>query len=128
MPIMKNHATRYGLVVLALWGVCAPVQAATWQICRMDVRITEVLKRPYPQLQAQILKVTPTSNTVECPAVGATLTFTPETTDYQSPLPRRQWPGKGQSVRVDYRYLDGICKGDGNDYACRIKHYPLVGR
>ncbi|RON47761.1 hypothetical protein [Pseudomonas frederiksbergensis] len=125
---MNNHATRYGLWVLALSALSQPAQASTWQICRMDVRITEVVKRPYPQLQAQILKITPASATVECPEVGTTLTFTPETTDYQAPLPRRQWPGKGQSVRVDYRYLDGICKGDGNDYACRIKHYPLVDR
>lgn len=58
---------------------------------------------------------------------GTILTFTPETRDYQNDLPRRQWPKKGQSVRVDYRYLDGMCKGDGHSHACRIKHYPMVG-
>ncbi len=120
--------TGLALFVLTLPILCDPVQASTWQICRMDVRVTEVMKRPYPQLQAQILKTIPASTTVECPKVGATLTFTPETTDYQTTLPRRQWPTKGQSVRVDYRYLDGICKGDGQDYPCRIKHYPLDGR
>ncbi|MGE8148934.1 hypothetical protein ACQKP7_27685 [Pseudomonas frederiksbergensis] len=125
---MNNQATRFGLLVLALSVLCEPVQASTWKICRMEVRVTEVLKRPYPQLQARILKATPASTSVECPEVGASITFTPETTDYQTTLPRRQWPIKGQSVRMDYRYLDGICKGDGNDYPCRIKHYPLGGR
>ena len=47
--------------------------------------------------------------------------------DYQNDLPRRTWPKKGQSVRVDYRYLDGVCKGDGQSHSCRIKHYPMVG-
>lgn len=126
--MMKIRATRYGLFVLPLAVLCGPAQASTWQICRMEVRVTDVVKRPYPQLQAQILKATPASASVECPEVGTTVTFAPETTDYQATLPRRQWPKKGQSVRIDYRYLDGICKGDGNDYACRIKHYPLVSR
>ena len=126
--MMKIRATRYGLFVLPLAVLCEPAQASTWQICRMDVRVTDVVKHPYPQLQAQILKATPASASVECPEVGTTVTFAPETTDYQATLPRRQWPKKGQSMRIDYRYLDGICKGDGNDYACRIKHYPLISR
>ncbi|RON57768.1 hypothetical protein [Pseudomonas frederiksbergensis] len=116
------------LLVLTLLVVCIPVHASTWQICALELRITEVVKRPSTQLQAQVLKVSPASTTAECPEVGTTLTFAPETTDYQTTLPRRQWPIKGQSVRMDYRYLDGICKGDGNDYPCRIKHYPLGGR
>ncbi|MCP2073016.1 UNVERIFIED_ORG: hypothetical protein J2Y77_002452 [Pseudomonas lini] len=125
---MKNHTMGYALAALALSILAEPAQAATWQICRLELRIVEVLKQPYPQLQAQVLKVSPASTSVECPEAGTTLTFTPETTDYQATLPRRQWPKKGQSVRIDYRYLDGICKGDGNSYACRIKHYPLAGR
>ncbi|WP_335944260.1 hypothetical protein [Pseudomonas sp. G166] len=125
---MKNHIRGYTLAILALSAVGEPVQAATWQICRLELRIVEVLKQPYPQLQAQVLKVRPASTAVECPEAGTTLTFTPETTDYQATLPRRHWPKKGQSAQVDYRYLDGMCKGDGNSYACRIKHYPLVGR
>lgn len=124
---MDNYAARYVIFALSLFVLCEPVQASVWQICSMELRITNVLKRPYPQLQAQILKVIPASPTVECPKEGSTLTFTPETTNYQSELPRRQWPNKGQSVHVNYRYLDGICKGDGNNYGCRIKHYPIVG-
>lgn len=126
--LVKNPATHSVLLVLTLSVLCEPVQASAWQICSMELRITEVLKQPFAQLQAQVLKITPASTTVECPEVGTTVTFTPETTDYQSPLPRRQWPGKGQSVQIKYRYLDGICKGDGNDYPCRIKHYPMVSR
>lgn len=125
---MNNPAIRHALVALTLCMPCLPVHAATWQICRLELRITEVVKRPYPQLQAQVLKVSPQSATAECPEAGASITFTPETPDYQTTLPRKRWPGKGQSVRVDYRYLDGICKGDGNEHACRIKHYPVVGR
>lgn len=126
--MMKIRAMAYVLFALTLPMLCTPVQAATWQICRMELRILDVLKQPYPQLQARIEKVSPASPTVECPKAGTTITFTPETPDYQSTLPRRQWPKKGQSVQVNYQYLDGMCKGDGNSYACRIKHYPLVGQ
>jgi len=125
--MMNRHVTRSVLFFLPLFLLCEPVQASTWQICRMELRITDVLKKPYPTLQAQILKARPTSPAVECPMEGTILTFTPETRDYQNDLPRRQWPKKGQSVRVDYRYLDGMCKGDGHSHACRIKHYPVVG-
>lgn len=125
---MTSHAACLGLSALTLAFLSGPVQASTWQICHLELRIVEVLKQPYPQLQAQIVKVRPKSASVECPAQGSSLTFTPETPDYQATLPRRQWPRKGQSLQVDYRYLDGICKGDGNSYACRIKHYPVVGR
>lgn len=122
---MKKQAAYLVPFALALLVLCDPVQAATWQICRLELHITDVLKRPFPQLQAKVLTASPKSATVECPKEGTTLTFTPETADYQATLPRRQWPRKGQSVRVDYRYLDGICKGDGNSHACRIEHYPF---
>lgn len=118
----------YAALALALTTLCSPVHAASWQICRLDVQIVNVLKQPYPQLQGRILKVAPTSPTTQCPQQGPTVTFTPETTDYQNTLPRRQWPRKGQSVQIDYRYLDGICKGDGHPHPCRIEHYPLMGR
>lgn len=121
---MKIHPA----LVLMLTVLCDPVYAASWQICRLDVQIIEVLKRPHPQLQGRILKVSPKSPTTQCPQQGSTITFTPETTDYQNTLPRKQWPGKGQTVQIGYRYLDGVCKGDGNEHACRIEHYPVAGR
>ncbi|MCQ9394481.1 hypothetical protein NRB14_23010 [Pseudomonas viridiflava] len=125
--MMNRHATRSVLFFLPLFLLCESAQASTWQICSMELRITDELKKPYPTLQAQVLKARTTSPAVECPMEGTILTFTPETRDYQNELPRRQWPKKGQSVRVDYRYLDGVCKGDGQSHACRIKHYPMVG-
>lgn len=124
--MMGNPVARYALFVFPLFVICQPVHASAWQICRMELLVTEVLTRPYPKLQAQILKVSQTSATAECPKVGTTLTFIPETSDYQNHLPRRQWPKKGQSVHVNYRYLDGTCKGDGHSHECRIEHYPLA--
>lgn len=124
---MHHLATRYGLLVLPFFMLGEPAQASTWQICNLELRITQVLKHPYPQLQAQVLKASPASPAVECPPVGSELTFIPETRDYQRTLPRRQWPAKGQSAHLNYRYLDGVCKGDGHSHACRIKHYSIVG-
>ena len=123
---MTPSTTCSALLALTLSLLCGSVQAGTWQICRLELRVTEVVKNPYPQLRAQVLKVRPASPAVQCPEAGATIAFTPETPDYQATLARKQWPAKGQSLRVDYRYLDGICKGDGNSHACRIKHYPVV--
>lgn len=122
---MKNHAPSYVLFTVMFSMFCPAVLASSWQICSMELRITDVVTKPYPQLQAEILKVSAKTPTVICPEQGATVTFTPETSDYQAVLPRRTWPKKGQVVRFDYRYLDGICKGDGKDHPCRIKHYSL---
>ncbi|MBC3302033.1 hypothetical protein H0Z09_12945 [Pseudomonas sp. SWRI18] len=124
---MKTQAPCYVLFTVMLSVFCQPVLASSWQICRMELRITDTVTKPFPQLQAEILKVSAKTATVICPEQGATILFTPETSDYQAVLPRRTWPKKGQVVRIDYRYLDGICKGDGKDYPCRIKHYPLPG-
>lgn len=122
---MKNHAPYYVLFTVMLSMFCPAVLAASWQICSMELRITDVLTKPYPQLQAEILKVSAETATVVCPEQGTTLKFLPETSDYQAVLPRRTWPKKGQVVRFDYRYLDGTCKGEWKDYPCRIKHYSL---
>lgn len=122
---MKHQAPYYALFTVMLSLLCQPVLASSWQICRMELRITDVMTNPFPKLQAEILKVSVKTATVICPKQGTTLMFTPETSDYQAVLPRRSWPKKGQVVRIDYRYLDGICKGDGHDYLCRIKHYSL---
>ena len=69
-----NIATAcLGLFALTLSFLCEPVQASTWQICQMELRVVEVLKRPYPQLQAQVMKVRPKSASVECPQQGLSL-------------------------------------------------------
>lgn len=87
--------------------------------------ITDTVTKPFPQLQADFLKISAKTATVICPEQGVTLIFTPKTSDYQAVLPSRNWHKKWQVVRMDYRYLDGICKGDGHDYPCRIKHYSV---
>lgn len=122
---MKNRAPYYVLFTVMLSLLCQPALASSWQICRLQLRITDVVTNPFPKLQAEILKVSVKTATVICPEQGTTLMFTPETSDYQAVLPRRSWPKKGQVVRIDYRYLDGICKGDGNSHPCRIQHYSL---
>ncbi|UZJ58324.1 hypothetical protein OKW98_17155 [Pseudomonas sp. KU26590] len=122
---MKHPTPCYALFTVMLSLFCQPVLASSWQICRMELRITDVVTQPFPQLQADILKVSAKAANVICPKQGTTFMFTPETSDYQAVIPRRSWPKKGQVVRFDYRYLDGTCKGDGNAYPCRIKHYSL---
>lgn len=92
---MNTHAACLGLLALTLPFLCEPVQASTWQICHMELRIVEVLKQPYPQLQAQVMTIRPKSASVECPQQGSLLTFTPETPDYQATLPAGNGPGKG---------------------------------
>jgi hypothetical protein len=123
MNLFSAHSMPFILTFAAL---CAPVHAATWQICDMQLQVTEVVKQPYPGLRAQVLKTRPASPDVECPEEGAVISFIPETADYQATLARRKWPAKGQAIRIKYRYLDGICKGDGNEHPCRIEHYPFV--
>lgn len=46
---MKIHATCLGLFALTLPLPWESLQASTWQICQMELRIVEVLKQPYPQ-------------------------------------------------------------------------------
>ena len=125
---MKHQLPYYALFTVMLSLFCQPAWASSWQICRMELRITDVVTNPFPQLQAEILDVSAKTANVDCPERGTTIMFTPETSDYQAVLPRRSWPKKGQVVRFDYRYLDGTCKGDGNAYPCRIKHYSLPRR
>ncbi|PVZ85105.1 hypothetical protein C9426_20640 [Serratia sp. S1B] len=115
-------------ILLLLLTLLAPAAfASNWNICLLDAKINAIKTKDYPRLEAQIVQVTPETASVECPTVGEIITFNPETMDYQRIVPRRQWPKKGESVQIRYRYIDGICKEDGReDYPCRIKHYPLV--
>nr|WP_097086858.1 MULTISPECIES: hypothetical protein [unclassified Pseudomonas] len=122
---MGSHPKRYALLVSLFCLICQPSHASTWNICRMQLHITKVVKQPYPKLRAQVLKASPTTTGAQCPKTGVTIEFIPETADYQNTLPRRQWPKEGQSVNISYRYLDGSCKGDGHNYECRIEHYPF---
>jgi len=120
---------RLLLGFLLLMGAVSAVQAGPWQVCRMQVEIVAKLKKPpYPALQARVLQVEPKRAAMECPAAGDVISFVPESVDYQSTLPFKRWPRPGQTIRMRYLYLDGICKRESvPDSPCRIKHYPIDG-
>jgi hypothetical protein len=123
--VMEHYRKFAGLGVACLLATSQAAMAAQWQICQMRVEITGVTK-PVPQLQAKVRQVTPKQADAECPQVGDTITFDPETPDYQNNVPRKRWPKIGQTVRMRYQYLDGFCHHEeGQDAPCRIKHYPL---
>lgn len=107
------------MLAAALACAALPVWAAQWQICDLEVREQASSRR---ELQVSILKVKPQGQ-AECPQPGELLRFRPETQDYQSELPRRQWPQAGSTFKLRFRYLDGQCKDRG---FCRISHYSPV--
>lgn len=106
------------LIAAALTACAAAAQAADWQICDLKVQVREK-QSGGRALQTRVLEAK-ASGDAECPQPGTALSFRPETVDYQSELPRRQWPSPGAAVTVRFRYLDGQCKNRG---ACRIEHY-----
>lgn len=99
------------------------VMAATWEICDLQLKIL----KPKPNEHLLFTEVISVENkrNAECPKAGDSFNFRPESADYQSMIPRRDWPKVNQLVSVRYRYLDGICKTAG---PCRIKHYSLMKR
>lgn len=97
-----------------------PAQASSWDICELKVKVLEHHKSA-GEIEVIILSVTSKPD-VECPAKDARISFTPETADYQSNLPRKQWPKIGAIAGFRYQYLDGECKDRG---PCRIEHYPV---
>lgn len=108
-----------------VWLICSAfpqAHAAQWEICDLQVEIN----RTQPNrrlLEAQVVH-TQAHGSGECPQPGTPLTFRPATLDYQSELPRRLWPQPGETVKLRYRYMDGVCKNRG---ACRIEHYsPML--
>ncbi|WP_256676046.1 hypothetical protein [Pseudomonas sp. SCB32] len=105
--------------------VVSCAHAGNWQICRMEVEITEQVTQPYPGLKGRVESVQAQTSTAECPIRGEVIAFAPESADYQSMIARKHWPRPGERVRMRYQYLDGICKGDGNSRPCRIEHYPM---
>lgn len=117
----SRHAGIGAALVLACLCHAPMAQAATWQVCRMDLTIQTAEKG---QIQAKVARVTPSRDASECPAKGELIRFAPETADYQSLLPRKQWPKVGSQVRWRYIYLHGFCKNDGASAACVIRHYP----
>lgn len=109
------------LSLLLLAFAVAPAMAGQWQICELGVKVRDK-QTSSRQLQTRVVS-TQARGDAECPQPGAALSFRPETPDYQTEVPRRQWPKPGQTVKVRYRYLDGECKDRG---PCRIQHYSLL--
>ncbi|MEE9099682.1 MULTISPECIES: hypothetical protein [Pseudomonas] len=112
-----------GLLLTPLLANAA--QAGSWQVCRLEVEITETVKQPYPGLKGRVESVKARPAEAQCPDKGAVIAFEPESADWQSMIPRRHWPAPGQRVWMRYQYLDGTCKNDGNERPCRIEHYPM---
>ena len=119
--IMSMNKRKIGLAAALLCAASAPAVASNWEICELKVEVRDK-QTDRQALQVRVLE-SQAKGQAECPQAGTALSFRPETTDYQSELPRRQWPKPGTTVKVRYRYLDGICKDRG---ACRIQHYSLV--
>lgn len=119
--IMSMNKRKIWLAAALLCAASAPAVASNWEICELKVEVRDK-QTDRQALQVRVLE-SQAKGQAECPQAGTALSFRPETTDYQSELPRRQWPKPGTTVKVRYRYLDGECKDRG---PCRIEHYsPL---
>lgn len=123
-----THSTPFRLLAFsALMVAACSGHAAQWKICRIDAKATGTVSRPYPKLQATVLRVASMQADAECPKVGDALTFIPDTADYQASVPRKRWPKAGSVFAMRYQYIDGECKNDGHPKPCRVEHYPLEG-
>lgn len=112
-------------VLLGMFLILSPQPswAANWEICDLKVKVLKVSFNQ-PLLYTEILNVK-SKGTAECPQKGENFNFRPESQDYQSEIPMRQWPKANQTISIRYRYLDGNCKNTG---PCRIKHYSLMSK
>ena len=106
---------------IALFFAALPALAGSWAVCDYDVEGVRIGGDPR-QLTVRVLRGH-ARNGAECPAASGERAFVPETADYQSTLPRAQWPKPGQPARLRYRHLDGICKPDR---PCRIVHQSIL--
>ena len=119
---MNKTRTCLAALIFLLVG-SAPALAANWEICDLKVEVRDK-QTSRQELQTRVIE-SQAKGQAECPQAGTALSFRPETADYQSELPRRQWPKPGTTATVRYRYLDGQCKDRG---PCRIQHYSPVLR
>lgn len=111
------------LAIVACIALVSPAQARTsWTVCHYDVEAIRIERAPAPTLTVRLLRPGGPLP-ADCPAASGEMTFRPASEDYQSELPRRQWPWPGQRALLKYRYLDGICKASG---PCRIKRHSVL--
>lgn len=117
---------KIATIVLLTFGISVTssvVHASQWTVCRYEIDVIGI-DQAKRHLSAKLLAAKGALSP-ECPTLGDVLSFTPETSDYQSELPRRKWPQPGKRGSLTYRHLDGICKADGASKPCRIKHYSI---
>lgn len=121
---MLNHVYKRVSQIAVLFCVCfgTTVHAKSWVICDARINISAHGKN---ELSAKVVDTSQT-NPPSCFKSGELLQFEPETADYQQVLPKKAWPKPGQHVRLRYRELNGVCKGDGLDKPCTIRHYSIM--
>ncbi|MFY8042165.1 MAG: hypothetical protein ACOVOD_04495 [Rhodoferax sp.] len=95
--------------------------AGQWEICDYAIQIDSSA----PSGVRATVKEAALKNPELCEKVGASLTFAPESEDYQSVLPRKRWPKVGATTALRYRQLTGFCKNDGDTKPCTIRHYSI---
>jgi hypothetical protein len=96
--------------------------AGQWEICDYTVQI----ESSAPSGVRATVTAAAAKNLALCEKVGAELSFSPESEDYQSVLPKKRWPRVGTVANLRYRQLVGFCKNDGNTQPCMIKHYSIL--
>jgi hypothetical protein len=96
--------------------------AGQWEICDYTVQIESSTPSG---VRAKVTVAAP-NNPDFCEKAGATLSFEPESENYQSMLPRKRWPKVGTAATLRYRQLVGFCKRDGDTQPCTIKHYSIL--
>lgn len=110
------------IIVLAILSLSIAQANNNWTICHYEFNTLKVIPAEHT-IMAELTKAKSLSG--DCPKVHETLTFHPETLDYQGNLPLRKFPKVGQKRALIYRYLDGTCKNDGNDKPCRVEHFSV---
>lgn len=119
--MLMTKKSKMRCLLLLLTFTCLQAHANAWQVCKLTVNINHI-NQAEQKIEATVINVAHKPQ-VECPAQGETITFTPESADYQSTLAKKHWPKVGRLVKMRYQYLDGECKDRG---PCRIKHYPMM--
>ncbi len=112
------------LAALLLVALPSLALAGQWEICDYTVQIESTAPSG---VRATVKEAAP-KNPDLCLKVGASLSFVPESEDYQSVLPRKRWPKVGTTAALRYRQLTGFCKRDGDTQPCTIRHYSVLTR
>lgn len=110
------------LLAVVLCGAHASATAGNWLVCDFTVKVIDENRE---ELTAVVVNASK-RNPGLCSSLEQELSFRPETPAYQGPLPREKWPKVNHLAHLRYRALRGVCKGDGRDYPCTIRHYSIM--